>query len=119
MTISYHARCFRPIVNAPAGDVSSDTLFHYRQQDDVVWATYAGGAVRFGTLFATVDDTGCLDMRYQQVAIDGTLKAGRCISTPEVLPDGRLRLHESWNWTEDGDGSGTSVIEEMGIEEMD
>jgi len=64
-------------------------------------------------LIATVDDTGRLDMRYQQVAIDGTLKAGRCISTPEVLPDGRLRLHESWNWTEGGDGSGTSVIEEM------
>jgi hypothetical protein len=113
VTISYHGRRFRPIVNDPAGDVSSDTLFHYRQEDDVVWATYAGGAVRFGTLIATVDGTRRLDMRYQQVASDGTVKGGRCISTPEVLPDGRLRLHESWNWTEGGDGSGTSVIEEM------
>jgi hypothetical protein len=111
--ISYHDRRFRAIANAPAGDVSHDTLFHYRQQDDVVWATYAGGAVRFGTLIATVDDSGRLDMRYQQVAANGTLKAGRCVSTPEVLPDGRLRLHESWNWTEGSEGSGTSVVEEM------
>ena len=113
MTISYHHRRFRPILNAPAGDVSRDTLFHYHQRGDVVWATYAGGAVRFGTLIATVDVTGRLDMRYQQVATDGSIKAGRCTSTPEVLPDGRLRLHESWNWTEGGEGSGTSVIEEM------
>lgn len=113
MTISYHDRRFRPIVNAQGGDVSHDTLFHYHQQDDIVWATYAGGAVRFGTLIATVDDSGRLDMRYQHVAVDGTIKAGRCTSTPEALPDGRLRLHESWNWTEGGEGSGTSVIEEM------
>jgi hypothetical protein len=90
-----------------------DTLFHYRQQGHAVWATYAGGAVQFGTLIATADDRGRLDMRYQQVATDGTLKGGRCISTPEVLHDGRLRLHESRNWTEGGEGSGTSVVEEM------
>jgi len=37
---------------------------------------------------------------------------GVCRTTPEQLPDGRLRLHETWHWTS-GDGSaGSSVLEE-------
>jgi hypothetical protein len=33
-------------------------------------------------------------------------------STPELLPDGRIRLHEAWHLTS-GDGSrGISVLEE-------
>lgn len=56
---------------------------------------------------------GRLDMRYQQVSTVGTIKTGRCVSVPEVLPDGRLRLRESWRWTEGGDGSGESTIEEV------
>ena len=36
-----------------------------------------------------------------------------CRSVPEVLADGRLRLHETWSWTEGGEGAGTSTVEEM------
>jgi hypothetical protein len=38
---------------------------------------------------------------------------GTCISTPEILPDGRLRLHESWRWTSGDGSSGESAIEEV------
>lgn len=109
----YDNRRFRAVSNSSHGDVTGDTVFHYRQIGDIVWGTYDGGGVRFGTLLATVDDEGRLDMRYQQVAIDGTRKAGRCVSTPERLPDRRIRLHEQWTWTEGGVGSGTSVVEEI------
>jgi hypothetical protein len=52
-------------------------------------------------------------MRYQHVNARGELMTGQCRSTPEVLPDGRLRLRESWQWTS-GDGtSGESVVEEI------
>lgn len=113
MRINYNNRHFRSVANAEAGDVDSDTHFHYRQEGDVVWATYHGGGVAFGTLMAMVRADETLDMRYQQVSRTGTIKTGRCISTPEILPDGRLRLHESWRWTEGGDGSGESTIEEL------
>jgi hypothetical protein len=52
--------------------------------------------VASGTLTAVVRPA---DKRYQQVSKDGVIKTGRCLSTPEVLPDGRLRLHEFWQWT--------------------
>jgi len=72
-----------------------------------------GGQIQFGTLVATVKDDGALDMRYHHVNRDGELMTGNCRSTPELLPDGRLRLHESWQWTS-GDGSrGESIIEEI------
>jgi hypothetical protein len=111
--IHYDGRIFSSVSNSASGDVSSETRFLYRQRGDVVWATYEGGAVRFGTLVARVAPDGALDMRYQHVSEDGTLKTGTCRSVPELLPDGRLRLHESWAWTSPAEASGSSVVEEV------
>ncbi|MEZ5283710.1 MAG: hypothetical protein R2712_02645 [Vicinamibacterales bacterium] len=111
--IDYDGRRFRSVRNSAGGDVSGDTVFEYRQAGAVVWATYSGGGVLLGTLLARVADDGSLDMRYQHLAPDGQFRAGRCESRPERLPDGRLRLHERWRWTDGADGTGTSVVEEV------
>jgi len=51
-------------------------------------------------------------MRDSHVNRGGWLMTGRCESTPEALPDGRLRLRERWQSS--GDGSrGESVVEEV------
>jgi len=112
--LDYDARVFRSVANSDGGDVSEETTFHYHQRDNVVWATYAGGSVVFGTLVAKADDFGNLDMRYQHVSVDGSFKSGRCQSRPERLPDGRLRLHERWQWTDGAEGQGVSIVEEVG-----
>lgn len=112
MAIDYDGRVFRSVENSSGGDVGAETEFHYRQRGDLVWATYQGGAIRFGTLIGHCHADGSLDFRYQHVAADGAIKTGRCESRPEQLPDGRIRLYESWQWTEGGTGSGSSVIEE-------
>ncbi len=104
---------FRLCATSPGGDVTGDTLFHYRQRGNVVWALYAGGGVQQGTLVATMAPNGTLNVRYHHVSDTGELRAGRSRSTPEVLADGRLRYHEQWRWTEGGTGSGTSSIEEV------
>jgi hypothetical protein len=109
----YDARIFRSVANSDGGDVDGGTTFQYHQRGDVVWATYAGGSVLFGTLLAKADASGNLDMRYQHVSVDGTFKSGRCHSRPESLPDGRLRLHERWRWTDGAEGEGESIIEEV------
>ena len=111
--ISYDACVFRSVANSSGGDVGGETTFHYHQRDNVVWATYAGGSVVFGTLVAKVDASGNLDMRYQHVSVDGHFKSGRCESRPEALPDGRLRLHERWQWTDGAEGQGESIIEQV------
>lgn len=111
--IDYDGRRFRAVETAANGEVGGETLFEYRQTGAVVWATYAGGAVQMGTLVAAVDAAGCLDMRYAHVNVAGALMTGTCQSTPEVLADGRLRLHERWQWTSGDHSAGTSVVEEV------
>ena len=113
MPIDYDDRRFASISNSATGDVGSGTLFHYRHRDDVVWGTYEGGSVAHGTLIARVLKDGALDMRYQHITVDGTIKAGRCLSQPEILVDGRIRLHERWQWTEGGTEAGESIVEEV------
>ena len=111
--VDYNDRLFSPVVNTDNGEVNSSTVFHYRQRGNVVWATYEGGDVSFGILIATVAEDGRLDMRYSHVNREGRLMTGRCDSVPELLPDGRLRLHESWRWTSGDLSSGESIVEEV------
>lgn len=103
-------RTFAPLTNED-GEVGAGTRFHYRQEDDMVWADYAGGTIRRGYLVGTRHGA-TLDFRYVQVNDSAEVNSGRCTSTIEVLPDGRLRLHEVWQW-ESKAGSGSSVVEEV------
>lgn len=83
---------------------------HYHQDGDLVWAEFAGGAVRTGRLVGTCDGQGILDGAYCQVMVTGEVIAGRVTRTPTTLPDGRLLLAESWRRQ---DGSvGHSYLEE-------
>lgn len=52
-------------------------------------------------------------MRYQQLNRHSEWRAGLCCSVPEVLEDGRYRLHESWRWLTGDGSSGASVVEEF------
>lgn len=113
MKISYDGRTFVPTSNSATGEVGDGTIFQYHQKGDLVWAEYSGGGIRFGTLIADVLDDGSLDMRYQHMNAKGELMTGVCRSTPEFLPDGRLRLHEKWRWTSGDLSSGESVIDEI------
>ena len=113
MQFDYDGRVFCTVSNSENGEVNGETRFCYRQQGDVVWASYSGGGVRMGTLLARVLADGALDMRYQHLNAAGEFMNGECRSLPELLPDGRYRMHEEWHWL-CGDGSrGSSVVEEV------
>lgn len=110
--INYRARRFRPVDKTENSETSAETIFLYQQQGQVVTATYAGGAILSGHLIGLVDGDGVIEMRYHHANTSLELQTGVCRSTPEVLPDGRLRLHEAWQWTSGDRSAGQSVIEE-------
>jgi hypothetical protein len=111
--INYHNKRFRTVSNSANGEVDAETIFYYHQDQNIVTATYIGGAVRRGQLIGLVDEKGCLDMRYQHINNNGVLMTGICRSVPETLEHGKIRIHEHWQWTS-GDGSkGNSVLEEI------
>ena len=112
----YHDRCFAGVVNYDDGDLTGDTSFHYRQQGAVVWGTFEGGGVQYGTLVARVTGEGILDMVWHYLNRQNEFVGGTCRSEPEILPDGRYRLHESWEVTQGGNFSGKSVIEELPLD---
>jgi len=109
--MNYDGRLFRPLTNSPNGQVNGDTEFHYRQQGDLLTATYHGGGIRHGQIVGRVLADHSLDFCYQHLTDSGELRSGRCQSTPELLPDGRLRLHERWQWSTGDRSSGESVIQ--------
>ncbi len=111
--INYHDRIFKPFSNSENGEVTSDTVFHYKQTGDIVTSEYSGGKILKGHLIGLVDEAGNIDMRYHQVNDKGELMTGVCKSRPEIMPNGKIRLHETWQWTSGDRSSGTSVIEEQ------
>ncbi len=92
---------------------SNETTFHYRQDGGVVWGTFEGGSVIKGTMVGTVNAQGVLDVRYAYVNLQGELRTGTSVSTPEVLPDGRIRLHEDFQFTSGDGAKGESIVEEI------
>lgn len=116
--IDFNRRRFRTVKNASAGESSSQTEFRYRQKGNVVWATYRGGDVTFGTLLARIDDEGRLDMVTQHLNKNGDFRIGRCRARTEVLPDGRYRLHETWELTGGSFGRGRAVTEEVPLRHL-
>jgi hypothetical protein len=106
-------KVFRSVANTKNGDVGAGTVFHYRQSGDIVTADYSGGGIVVGHLIATVLAGGELDMRYHHLNDKGQFMLGTCLSTPEQLPDGRLRFKEKWQWLSGDMSSGSSEIEEI------
>ena len=110
--IDYNDKYFVGVENYDSGDLTAETVFHYRQNGEVVWGTFEGGGAVHGNLVAKVLEGGRLEMVWQYLNRDGKFIGGTCISTPEILPDGRIRLKESWQIAGGGE-MGKSVIEEV------
>jgi len=111
--ISYDNKTFRTRQNTDNGEVNNETIFTYHQKNDIVWAEYGGGSILKGNLVAVADTEGNLDMRYQHINVDHQLMTGTCKSRPEILDNGLLQLHESWQWTTGDKSTGESVLEEI------
>ena len=111
--MNYHNKIFRPISNTVNGETSEQTVFHYKQTGQILTAEYAGGQIQKGHLIGLVDEFGGIDMRYHQVNNKNELLTGICTSRPEILENGKIRLHESWEWTSGDKSKGQSIIEEQ------
>ena len=107
--MNYNGKKFKSISVSENGAVSSEVNFHYFQEGHVLTCSYAGGKIASGQLIGIVDSEGNIDMRYQQVLQDGSLQTGICHSKPEMMDNGKVRLHESWRWTSGDFSDGRSI----------
>jgi hypothetical protein len=110
--LQYDRRCFSALTNTSNGDVRPGLRFDYHEEDGAIWAWYEGDGVFLGSLVARRSPTGGLRLAYQHLNSDDEIRAGQCLSYPEFLADGRLRMHEFWRWTSGDRSAGVSQIEE-------
>ncbi len=113
LMVNYHNRTFHTVSNSQNGETSSETIFHYKQIGNVVFAEYQGGNIKYGHLLGLVSEYGTIDMTYHQVNVAGELMTGKCESIPEILSNGKVRLHENWEWTSGDLSKGKSIVEEV------
>lgn len=111
--MNYDKKRFRPIQNTENGETSEETIFEYRQIGNILTSEYQGGQIRKGQLIGLVNEDGTIEMRYHQVNIRGELMTGICFSKPEIMDNGAIRLHETWQWTSEDKSRGTSILEEL------
>ncbi len=111
--MNYNNKKFKPIANSANGETSEETIFEYKQTGAILTATYKGGQIRIGHLIGLVDEKGEIEMRYHQINSKGELMTGMCHSKPEKMENGKIRLHEVWQWTTGDKSSGTSILEEI------
>ncbi|MFK7811866.1 MAG: cupin domain-containing protein [Maribacter sp.] len=109
--INLNGKKFKALANSDNGEVSSSTVFEYRQNGNVIWATYQGGEILFGTLSGRIEKQH-LTFTYQHQNNVGDFKTGKCESVIEIK-DGKLILKETWEWTCDDYSKGTSILEEI------
>jgi len=110
-----HNKQFRSSSNTANGEVTAATRFHYRQRDQIVWATYEGGQILFGTLSGFMNEKGELNFHYQHQNLSGEFMTGKCLSIPEIGEGQPLRFKEYWQWTTGDQSKGESLIEEIGV----
>ena len=108
--IDYEGRRFRKV---GASETDAPTAL-YRQDGDLVWAEFAGGDVRRGSLAGVRDAEDRVAFAYTMVLAGGEIIAGRSVNTPQTLPDGRIRFHEEWERFGEHADRGVSYIEEVG-----
>lgn len=110
--INLNNKKFKALENSDNGEVSSLTIFHYKQEGDVISASYQGGDILRGFLVGKIVEEH-LKFTYQHVNKDMEILTGKCISYPKIQEDGKLLLNEKWEWTCKDFSKGTSLLIEI------
>lgn len=111
--MNYNNKTFHPVENSENGETTTETIFEYKQNGNILTSEYKGGEIVSGHLIGLVDDNGNIEMRYHQINKKGELMTGICFSKPEIMENGKIRLYEEWRWTSGNMSSGKSTLEEL------
>ncbi len=93
------------------GIVNQETIFHFQQQGNFVYANYSGGLIKKGYLVGKMSDRQ-LVFTYCQVQIDGVLDNGKSTVEIENL-NGKIRLVEHFEFASRPGVFGTNIFQEL------
>lgn len=96
--------------NTSNGEVSAETIFHYKQNANLIEATYSGGAVKQGHIIGVMTGDHTFRMYYQHINLDDELRVGECQTTIAISPLGKIELIEKWRWLNGDCSEGQSIL---------
>jgi hypothetical protein len=109
---NFNNKKFALIQNSESGQVNSETIFEYKQQDNLVTAHYYGGTIKYGKIIANLKNDE-LNMLYQCITTDNQLKAGKAIAKISLTANGKIKLFLNWEWLTNGNEKGVSEYIEI------
>ena len=111
--INFHGKTFALLANSENGEVSTETLFLYKQDGELVTADYSGGTIRHGKLIAKQNENGDLEMVYNCLINDGELKSGKAHAKVSINSNEKVQLDLDWEWLDGDRTTGTSTYIEL------
>lgn len=113
LKINYNNKKFRVLENSENGEITTEMIFEYKQNGNILTSKYNGGQIVSGHLIGLVDETGKIEMCYHQINTKGEILTGICSSVPKFTKNGKIKLYEKWEWTSGDKSTGESVLEEL------
>ncbi len=110
--INLNNKQFKTVANTENGDIPSDFIFLYKQTGNVLTCSYKCGDIVKGNLLGIVMQNDTIEMSYHQINKKGEIKTGVCTSKIIMQDNGKIRIEESWQWTNGDKSKGSSVLEE-------
>jgi len=111
--MNFDGKTFGLLSNSEEGEVSTETLFHYKQEGDLVTADYSGGTIRHGKIIAKQNKRCDLEMVYNCLTNDGELRSGKAYAKVSINSGEKIQLDLDWKWLEGEREKGTSIYTEI------
>lgn len=111
--MNYNNKKFTIVSSSKNSELSEKIIFHYKQTGKIITCNYIDTSIQIGNLIGLVDENGSIHLSYHQINTNNQIMTGTCVSTPEILKNGKIRLHEKWQWTSGDFSKGSSILEEV------
>ena len=108
----FNNKRFALIQNSDNGAVNTETIFNYKQDDNLVTADYFGGIIKYGKIIAELKDDK-LNMLYQCLTTNNELKAGKALAQITLTENSKIKLSLDWEWLTNGNDKGKSEYIEI------
>ncbi|MHA2251471.1 MAG: hypothetical protein ACXAD7_14000 [Candidatus Kariarchaeaceae archaeon] len=98
-------------IEGPDTEVNTETIFHFHQEDNIVWAEYSGGKVKIGRLIGILNGKN-LHHSYIQLNLNDEINAGEGNSVIRLNEKNKLQIIEEWQWKSQ-EGKGKSIMTQI------
>ena len=105
-------KSFKALDNS-SGVSSSETIFTYRQEGNLITGEYEGGEIVFGNIVGKFIPPQTVELLFQCKTKSNVLLSGKSEGIIQKNSNGKLNISFKWQWLSGVDGSGNSYHEEV------